>query len=64
LKGTVAGSRLKKFVTRASESEVSNEQKGEDQDLSTSTLNQETVSGFAVIVSMREPGEPLNFVHY
>jgi len=62
LKGTVAGSRLKKFVTRAPESEVSNEQEGEDQDISTSTLHQETVSGFAVIVPMREPGEPLDFV--
>jgi hypothetical protein len=60
----IAESKLKKFVIQASESEISNEQKSESQNLLTSTLIQKTVSEFAVIVSRRKLDASLNFVHY
>ncbi len=64
LKETIAENRLKKRVNWASKSEISNEQKNKDQNLSMTTLIEKIVSEIAINVSIRNSNASLNFIHY
>ncbi len=64
LKETIEENRLKKRVNWASKSEISNEQKNEDQNLSMTTLIEKIVSEIAINVSIRNSNASLNFIHY
>ena len=64
LKETIAENRLKKCVNWALKSEISNEQKNEDQNLSMTTLIEKIVSEIAINVSIKDSNASLNFIHY
>ncbi len=64
LKETIAENRLKKRVSWTLKSEISNEQKNEDQNLSMTTLIEKIMSEIAINVSIRNLNASLNFIHY
>ncbi len=64
LKETIAENRLKKRVNWTLKSEISNEQKNEDQNLSMTTLIEKIMSEIAINVSIRNLNASLNFIHY
>ncbi len=64
LKEMIAENKLKKCVNWASKSEISNEQKNEDQNLLMTMLIEKTVSEIAINVSIRDSNASLNFIHY
>ncbi len=64
LKEIIAENRLKKHVNWASKSEISNEQKNEDQNLSMTTLIEKIMSEIAINVLIKDLNASLNFFHY
>ncbi len=64
LKEIIVENRLKKCVNWAFKSEISNEQKNEDQNLSMTTFIEKTLSEIAINVSIRNSNASLNFIHY
>ncbi len=64
LKETIVENRLKKCVNWALKSEISNEQKNEDQNLSMTTLIEKIMSEIAINVSIKDSDASLNFIHY
>ena len=64
LKEMIAENRLKKCVSWALKSKISNEQKNEDQNLSMTTLIEKIMSEIAINVSIKDSNASLNFIHY
>jgi len=64
LKAMIAENRLKKRVNWALKSEISNEQKNEDQNLLMTTLIEKIMSEIVINVSIRNSNASLNFIHY
>jgi len=64
LKEIIVENRLKKCVNWALKSEISNEQKNEDQNLSMTTLIEKIMSEIAINVSIKDSDASLNFIHY
>ncbi len=64
LKETIVENKLKKRVNRASKSEISNEQKNEDQNLSMIMFIEKIMSEIAINVLIRNSNASLNFIHY
>jgi len=64
LKETIAENRLKKRVNQALKSEISNEQKNEDQNLLMITFIEKIMSEIAINVSIRNSNASLTFIHY
>ena len=64
LKETIVENRLKKCVNWALKSEISNEQKNEDQNLSMTMLIEKIMSEIAINVSIKDSDASLNFIHY
>ncbi len=64
LKETIAENKLKKRVNWALKSEISNEQKNEDQNLSITTFIEKIMSEIAINVSIKNLNASLNFIHY
>ncbi len=64
LKEMIAENRLKKHVNWALKSEISNEQKNEDQNLSMTTLIEKIISEIAINVLIKDSNASLIFIHY
>jgi len=64
LKETIAENRLKKCMNWASKSEISNEQKNEDQNLLMITFIEKIMSEIAINILIKDSNVSLNFIHY
>ncbi len=64
LKEMIAENRLKKHVNWALKSEISNEQKNEDQNLLMIMLIEKIMSEIMINVSIKDLNASLNFIHY
>ncbi len=64
LKEMIAENRLKKRVNWTLKSEISNEQKNEDQNLLMITFIEKIMSEIAINVSIKDSNASLNFIHY
>jgi len=60
----IAENRLKKYVNQASKSEISNEQKNEDQNLLMTTLIEKIMSEITINILIKNSNALLNFIHY
>jgi hypothetical protein len=60
----IAENRLKKHVNQASKSEISNEQKNEDQNLLMTTLIEKIMSEITINILIKNSNALLNFIHY
>ena len=64
LKETIAENKLKKRVNWALKSEISNEQKNKDQNLSMTTLIEKIMSEIMINVLIKDSNVSLNFIYY